>query len=187
MAHVDPPSRARSEAAASDALPIARRLAKHGEALGAKMRRFPLLWRPGGTIPRLPMVGWFDPPQLIKTGLMTLASMIVGDRSDRRIMQALTARRRDFYDYTCHYDQDRDTPEPDRTRPRDELWIDYVCDTGDGWNPTYGVAYAMAQPELRVQTEEARDEHRTRRGDVLVFGGDEVYPSAESRGVPAAA
>jgi len=169
------PDRREREAKDTDALPIARRLAKHGEALRRELRRFPLLL--GLRRERMPMVGWFDPPQLIRTGLMTVASAMVGRRSDRRILQSLTARRREFYDYTCHYAEGRKGLEPDPERPRDELWIDYVCDTGDGWNPTYAVAYAVAQPELRVRAEGEAVDHITRRGDLLVFGGDEVYPT----------
>jgi Calcineurin-like phosphoesterase len=39
----------------------------------------------------------------------------------------------------------------------------------------------MAQPELSVKTAEGDIEHQTRRGDILIFGGDEVYPTASRR------
>lgn len=150
-------------------LPIARRLAHQldrGEGF------FPLWWRPRAHAPRLPMVGWFDPGQLIQTGLKTLFSMVVGERSDRRIIQALVASRHDFYDCSR-------TPGPDVQNvgaAREELWIDYVCDTGDGWDPTYAIAYAIAQPELEVG--DGHGMHRLPRADLLVFGGDLVYPAA---------
>jgi hypothetical protein len=154
--------------APDDALPLARRLARAREA-GA----LSLFFRRTRTVQRLPMVGWFDPGQLFDTGLKTLFSTIVGERSDRRMIQALAARRPDIYDYSHHYVDTEQGPHVARDRPRDELWVDYVCDTGDGWNSTYAVAYALAQRELPLA-----DGRRLPRGDLLVFGGDEVYPAA---------
>jgi len=118
------------------------------------------------------MVGWFDPGQLLDTGLKTLASTVVGERSDRRMIQALAARTPEIYDYSHHYADTERGPRADRGRARDELWLDYVCDTGDGWNSTYAVAWAVAQRTLTLA-----DGRALPRGDVLVFGGDEVYPS----------
>ena len=33
---------------------------------------------------------------------------------------------------------------------RPQLWLDFCADTGDGGNPTYAVARAMAAPGLKV-------------------------------------
>ena len=150
-------------------LPIARRLAGRGSG-------FPLLWRPGARTLRLPMVGWFDPSQLLVTGAKTLAALVVGQRSDPRIVQALAARETEFFDYTVHYTDGPAGPCPDPERARGEIWIDYVCDTGDGWNPVYAVAYAATQPVLELE-DPAGGRHATARGDLLVFGGDQVYPT----------
>ena len=152
-----------------DAIPVARRMA-------ARERFFPLWIRGHARAdPRMPMVGWFDPGQLFSTGIKSLLSLVVGERSDRRIVQALASRRQEYYDHAIHYRDGSRGPQPQKDRPRDELWLDFVADTGDGWNSTYAVAYAAAQPRLRV-SHEGRD-HDLPRGDVLVFGGDEVYPS----------
>ena len=51
-----------------------------------------------------------------------------------------------------------------------------MCDTGDGWNPVYAVAYAVTQPVLEL-TDPTGGRHATARGDLLVFGGDQVYPA----------
>jgi hypothetical protein len=150
------------------ALPIARRIAR-------KPVLFPLWWRGATREERMPMVGWFDPMQLATTGARSLISLLVGEQSDRRIVQALAARRQEFYDHTTHYRDGANGPQPLHDRPREELWLDFVSDTGDGWNPTYAVAYAAAQPSLRVRTNGGEVE--LPRGDVLVFGGDEVYPT----------
>ena len=126
-----------------------------------------------------PMTGWYDPGQLFDTGLQTLFSTIIGKHSDRRIIEALSSQRREVYDYTFHYQETEVSCEIDHTRPRKEIWIDYVADTGDGWNSTYAVAYYASQPELHLMTD--RGTYDTCRGNVLVFGGDEVYPTP-SRG-----
>lgn len=62
------------------------------------------------------------------------------------------------------------------------FWIDYISDTGDGWDATYTVAYHAAQDKLTLSTSEARGDGtngvQTERGSILIFGGDEVYPAA---------
>jgi hypothetical protein len=106
------------------------------------------------------MVGWFDPGQLVRTGVDVVISAIFARNSDRRVLDALSHPTADPADYSS---------EP-------ELWLDYVADTGDGWNSTYAVANSLAQPMLDVDVDGAR--RTTQRGDVLVFGGDAVYPVA---------
>ena len=121
------------------------------------------------------MVGWFDPGQLFRTGLKSIVSLFVGEQSDRRIIQALASRRHEYYDYTVHYIEGRHGPVPRRDCVRDEVWLDFISDTGDGWNSTYAIAYAAAQRSLTVRGDPAAVE--LPRADVLVFGGDQVYPS----------
>jgi hypothetical protein len=116
--------------------------------------------RPPAERDRLPMVGWFDPGQLVRTGVDVVISAIFARNSDRRVLDALSHPSADPCDYSA----------------RDELWIDYVADTGEGWNSTYAVAHALAQPTLDVEIDGAR--RTTTRGEVLVFGGDAVYPVA---------
>lgn len=65
----------------------------------------------------------------------------------------------------------------DATKQREDIWLDYISDTGDGWNSTYAVAYYATLPELKVDANET--ELTTRRGDILIFGGDQVYPAAK--------
>jgi hypothetical protein len=121
------------------------------------------------------MVRWFDPAQLVTTGLKSVVSLLVGERSDRRIVQALAARRQGYYDHAIHYRDGARGPQPRKDAPRDELWLDFICDTGDGWNSTYAVAYLAAQPSLTI--EGPGGPVALPRGDVLVFGGDLVYPA----------
>lgn len=124
----------------------------------------------GGNTRLAPMVGWYDPGQLTTTGVEVLISTIFGKNADYRLIEALGAGELEMVDYTV-----------DETgRPRSELWIDFIADTGDGWNPTYAIARTVGQPDLyvRVSSGSAEPEYRTCRGDILVFGGDEVYPTA---------
>jgi hypothetical protein len=116
------------------------------------------------------MVGWYDPGQLVQTAINVAISTIFGRNADYRTTEALAARSNDA---------DPDTePEPlvdgvfDYSK-KDDLWIDYVADTGDGWNSTYTVAYHISQPQLPVAPNESIP-----RGHVLIFGGDEVYPTS---------
>ena len=171
----DAPNTDKKPAADELALPIARRFVRATERRG--LARFPLLWRREYAAERLPMVGWYDPLQLLDAGVKSLVSNFVGERSDQRIVQALANRRPEYYDYTVHYRDGRAGPYADAARPRDEIWIDYICDTGDGWNSTYTVAYTASQPVLDVAVDGASEHHHLPRGDLLVFGGDEVYPT----------
>jgi hypothetical protein len=164
--HEAPPASGHQETA----VPIARRVAAAAPVF------FPLWLRSRrGPDARMPMVRWFDPEQLLRTGIKSLISLVVGEHSDRRIVQALAARRQEYYDHAIHYRDGARGPQPRRDAPRGELWIDFTCDTGDGFNPTYAVAYAMAQPSLLVDG--PGGPVTLPRGDVLVFGGDEVYPT----------
>lgn len=132
-------------------------------------------------ITRESAVSWFDMRQLLATGSKTLAATIVGSMSGRReIMAAL----------------DPDCASLPSYADRDELWIDYVADTGDGWNATMSIAWLIGRDALeldsagaprpqpipkncRNEAEAAKDEAlRLPYGQILVVGGDQVYPTA---------
>jgi 3',5'-cyclic AMP phosphodiesterase CpdA len=168
MSPADPhrPRDAQAAPAAGDesVLPLARRLAPAGRSEAAHGSGDP------AAVPRMPMVGWFDPGQLLVTGFRAATSAIVGEQSDRRVVQALATVQDDVHDYAT-------ITAPDGAAvPRDSLWVDYLADTGDGFNPTYACAYLLAQPALEV-TDADGTVRRLPRGDVLVLGGDQVYPS----------
>jgi Calcineurin-like phosphoesterase len=133
------------------------------------------------------MVGWYDPRQLAQTAVQVAISTIFGRHSDRRLVEALASGEvnEKFYDYTCHYTDDgQDHCEPDRTHPRDSIWIDYVGDVGDGWNSTYAIACELAKTGLTFtykDREKGECQAETNRGDILIFGGDEAYPTASRK------
>ncbi len=68
----------------------------------------------------------------------------------------------------------------DLSQGRDEVWVDYVSDTGDGFAATYAVAALLAREELPLRAPDGTV-RTTRRGRLLVMGGDQVYPSADLR------
>jgi hypothetical protein len=104
-------------------------------------------------------VPWLSPPLLLSTGVRTTLAIIFDAYLDKRELQgALPAR--------WHH----------QPGTGGELWLDYVADLGDGFNATYSVAHLLARPSLTV---DGRD---LPRGQVLVMGGDLVYPSASMRG-----
>jgi Calcineurin-like phosphoesterase len=152
---------------------------------------------------RMSMVGWYRPSVIMRTAFDTLVSTIFGRHSDYRLLEALATesgkKGEVFYDYTHHYKvkdegEIRDNEnadwylrnadgeyERDEQRKRDEIWIDYIADTGDGWNSTYAVAYAATKDELNLNVAGAAQEVSTRRGHLLIFGGDQVYPVASRK------
>lgn len=111
-----------------------------------------------GFTPQRP-VGWLAPLLLLNTGLRTLMAILFGAYLDKRELQNALAG-----------DSFRQ-PGVDG-----ELWLDYVADLGDGFNATYSVAYLLAQPQLEV------DGRVLPRGQVLLMGGDQVYPVANGEG-----
>ncbi len=114
------------------------------------------------------MVGWYDPLQLLQTAQQVAVSSIFGQYSDHRLVEVLAVHKKpvDYHDYTKEEDG----------REREEIWIDYVSDTGDGWDSTYAIAYYASQPSLSV-TETDGQAYHTRPGSILILGGDEVYPT----------
>jgi 3',5'-cyclic AMP phosphodiesterase CpdA len=136
--------------------------------------------------PALPrMTRWYDPVQLMRTGVDVFAAALFGRHADHRLLESLAQGTDGFFDYTRPIRRDATgaprmnaathafESEPDRTT--EEIWIDYIADAGDGWNSTYAVAYHAAHPAFGFT---ATDGRPIPRGDILVFGGDEVYPVA---------
>ncbi len=113
---------------------------------------------------RKKMVDWFSPSQLAKTGLQAVVSSVFGNYADKREMQAALSKN-------------QNSLKPFDFSNRDEIWLDYVSDLGSGWNSTYSVAYLLGRKELNIQNFNGQD-YNLKRGDILVMGGDEVYPVA---------
>lgn len=136
------------------------------------------------TIKRAKMTGWYDPKQLFSTARKTLISTIIGEYADARLGMAEPTPGK-FFDYSKQLrrlteEEAKNLEDKEKHNDfealgdRDEIWIDYVADVGDGWNPTYAIAYYLAQPSINVDGKELP------RGEILIFGGDAVYPTASS-------
>lgn len=117
------------------------------------------------------MVGWFDPIELIRIAVRSLLGTLFGQYLDRRETQAaLHASKPGMGANTGTSACDHDYSD------QDELWIDYVADLGDGWDATYTIAWLLAQAKLKLTGPSGPIE--TQRGDILLMGGDQVYPSS---------
>ncbi len=99
---------------------------------------------------------WFAPNVLADAGLRVAVASAFGAFLDKRELQKAV-----FPD-----------TEPQPTGPTGEIWFDFISDTGDGFNPTYTIAWVAARSELDL----ANNDKRLPRGRILVLGGDEVYP-----------
>ena len=134
---------------------------------------------------RAKMVRWLSPGQLAVTAVRAVLSSAFGEYADRReTLAALHQHDADeagpdtadgrIYTYDGHVDE------------RGEFWLDYVADLGDGFDSTYTVAWLLGRPELpapagnavAVDPNGAAGGDRTKRGHLLVMGGDQVYPTA---------
>ncbi|CDX21362.1 conserved membrane hypothetical protein [Mesorhizobium plurifarium] len=122
------------------------------------------------------MTGWFSPGLLLRLLWRVVLSDLFGQYADRRLIVAaldaasqdeLVERANQFLpgkdnEQLCSLDPDEDGA----------VWVDFVADLGDGFDATYAVASLLAQERLSVSGEELK------RGQILVMGGDEVYPRA---------
>ncbi|MEA2686245.1 MAG: hypothetical protein QOE93_1440, partial [Actinomycetota bacterium] len=112
----------------------------------------------GADVPRRRMVHWFELGQLVR-----LAGAL-----------ARKARR----------SPTDDTSFIDRSDRHGEFWFDYVADLGDGFDPTMAVAWQLGRTRLDLPVSAAGDlpqpPDSLPRGELLVFGGDTVYPYASA-------
>ncbi len=137
------------------------------------------------SITRESKVSWFDTRQLAATAMKSLAATIVGPMTGRReIMAALAPAVEEISEYT-----------PDSTGA---LWLDYIADTGDGWNATHSVMWLAGRDGLALSPDGRPTPQPIPssgfqegipsidgaiplpHGKVLILGGDQVYPTASA-------
>ena len=131
------------------------------ELLRTSPKRVPVV---ASFAPRRRMVSWFDPRLLALTGYQAGVSAVFGKWADARHVQAIDAKA--AAQGVIEFPEE--APDAPGGEPA-EVWVDFVADPGDAFVPTFAVAAAVAQPELLGGL---------RRADILVLGGDEVYPAA---------
>lgn len=113
---------------------------------------------------RLAMVNWYDPPRLASTAVRVIVSTVFGEFADRREAMGsandhLPGELDPTHDYSAH---------------GQDIWLDYIADTGDGWNSTYAMARLLAQDSMQPGSAAPV----LPRASVVVMGGDQVYPTA---------
>jgi hypothetical protein len=122
----------------------------------AKLERFP------------GMTSWFRPGLLWKLLGKVIVSDLFGQYADRRLIVASLD--------TVTEDELTKRAKSLNLKPSDgAIWIDFVADLGDGFDATYAIATLLAQKNLDI------GKHSLPRGQLLVMGGDEVYPLASKK------
>src|SRR5690606_18990362 len=103
-----------------------------------------------------PPVRWLGPVLLAATGARVVLAEQFGAYLDKRELQ--NAFPKVIHDHSHS----------------DDFWLDFVADLGDGFNATYSIAYLLGQEALEVGG------HHLPRGQALILGGDQVYPTASA-------
>jgi hypothetical protein len=112
------------------------------------------------------MAAWYNPSLLVQTGIRVAVSTVFGEMADRReSMAAANAVAGQPFDPSFDYSQ---------AARNGEFWLDFLADTGDGWDSTYAMAQLVTQADLNPAGAPAA----LPRGQILVLGGDLVYPTA---------
>ncbi|XAR61855.1 hypothetical protein NMG60_11016389 [Bertholletia excelsa] len=118
----------------------------------------------------LDMVPWYSgtSADLFKTvfDLLVSVTVFVG-RFDMRMMQAAMRRVEDG--------AQQDDLFFNHFSDKDDMWFDFMADTGDGGNSSYSVARLLAQPSIRLRSGDK--EVTLPRGNLLLIGGDLAYPN----------
>src|SRR3954462_9801868 len=126
------------------------------------------------------MTSWFRPDLLAKLLWRVIVSDLFGQYADRRLIVAaldpvstdeFVHRARQFFPEAI-FEKEEDRP-PTIFKPGQDgaVWIDFVADLGDGFDATFAVASLLARETLAV------GDLNLPRGQLLVMGGDEVYPN----------
>ncbi|XP_040998139.1 uncharacterized protein LOC121244176 [Juglans microcarpa x Juglans regia] len=126
----------------------------------------------------LDMVPWYSgtSADLYKTVFDLLVSVnIFLGRFDLRIMQAVTSQVQDGAREQNRGAQDQQNLLYDFSK-KDELWFDFMADTGDGGNSAYTVTRLLAKRAIRCNGTNGT-KLTLKRGDLLLIGGDLAYPN----------
>ena len=109
------------------------------------------------------MVHWYAPLALVGIGLRAAAALVVGGLADNRETQEQGdpvngGKLSGINDYRTG-------------NSGKDFWFDFCADVGDGFEPAYAVARCLARNALKADSETLP------RGQLLVIGGDLVYPN----------
>jgi hypothetical protein len=112
------------------------------------------------------MTHWFKPGLLAKLLLNVIVSQTFGQYADRRLMVAAldTVPNQEHLKRAAKHTFAKDSD--------GAVWFDFVADLGDGFDATFAIALLLARENLEI------DGLKLPRGQLLIMGGDEVYPAA---------
>lgn len=114
------------------------------------------------------MTRWFNPLLLMKLLNNVIVSKVFGQYADRRLIVAAL----DTVDLKTHMARTGQLKSKLTPDANGAIWIDWIADLGDGFDSTYAMASLLAQRQLTVS------EVTLPRGQALIMGGDQVYPTA---------
>src|SRR6478609_3381483 len=110
------------------------------------------------------MVNWYEPRMLLSVGMKAVISGTFGNYADRRELEAALESNADN-----EHDWERLRNE---YCTKDDIWIDIVSDTGDGFNSTFAIAKSVAASSLELEYKDDNDQLQkvtTQRGKILIF------------------
>lgn len=109
------------------------------------------------------MVNWFSLAVLWDALKRSILSKLFGQYADPRLLFNASI--------TNNAKNTLDDDEANYLNQKNEVWLDYVADVGDGYNSTYTIAYLLGKKYLKINNENLP------QGDILIMGGDQVYPT----------
>ena len=127
------------------------------------------------------MVGWYDLKQLFLTARDVAVSTFISHHSDRRsFYQEWSENPPKPISLKKNPGSDDKANNNEQSNQDEDIWIDFVADTGDGGNSTYTVAKALFEEKINitVNTEKGDSTISLPRCDLLILGGDLAYPVA---------
>ena len=118
-----------------------------------------------GFYPKQRMTRWYEPLAMFRLLLRIWDTRRMADQRDQKHHQPAMVL--------------------DYGQAKDDFWFDYVADMGDAFDPTMCVAWHLGRKELNQITADpeaaAERPPLLPRGELLVMGGDQVYPDSSVR------
>ncbi len=125
---------------------------------------------PADVTPRRKMVRWLAPIEMFQTWRSGLGM----ERSLKLVDKPFVPARDDVSTPTARFD----------AQPGEDFWFDYVADMGDGFDGTAPVAWLAGRRGIDLPDDRFGDlptpPKPLPRGQLLVFGGDQIYPFAKA-------
>ncbi len=133
------------------------------------------------------MVEWYSPGVFFHSLLQRLAAHFFPPQYDHRLTQASLDRAREI-DLLTRYDYSEESRTPLALDSEDgSFWLDHLGDAGDGFLPSYALAYLLSQDQLHGAGADTLAMIEPIRGvpigttlpagQLLLLGGDHAVPS----------